>query len=411
MTTWITCQLGAREHYSVPRALSQTDQLYTLITDAWVDPRSPFHYLPGTVVKNLCDRYHCDLSTASVRSFTQAGILFDVGKKLSNVTGWSRIISRNQWFQRRALRQLKFIEAQLLPSQCPVLFSYSYTALSLFQYAKSKGWQTILGQIDPGLSEEKRVEKLQASHGRQYASTWTAAPTHYWQYWKQECQLADRIVVNSPWSQTALTAIGVPKEKVKIVPLAYQSPAEAKDFIRQYPAKFTQARPLRVLFLGQVILRKGIAALLEALPLLQKESIEIWLVGSTAELDFPDWVRSHPKLHWIGPIPRSEVQHYYQQADVFLFPTHSDGFGLTQLEAQAWSLPIIASRYCGEVVQHQHNGLLLPDVSSQSIAYALITCCQSPKALRQWSQQSLDMGAYSLTQLANTLQSIAHDII
>jgi glycosyltransferase involved in cell wall biosynthesis len=46
---------------------------------------------------------------------------------------------------------------------------------------------------------------------------------------------------------------------------------------------------------------------------------------------------------------------FYERADLFLFPTLSDGFGLTNLEAQAWSLPIVASRFCGEVVRDGVN--------------------------------------------------------
>ena len=37
---WICCQLGAREHYAIPRALSRLGTLDWLITDAWVPPSS-----------------------------------------------------------------------------------------------------------------------------------------------------------------------------------------------------------------------------------------------------------------------------------------------------------------------------------------------------------------------------------
>ena len=39
-TNWICCQLGAREHYAVPRALHQRSSLDYLITDTWVRPDS-----------------------------------------------------------------------------------------------------------------------------------------------------------------------------------------------------------------------------------------------------------------------------------------------------------------------------------------------------------------------------------
>lgn len=68
--------------------------------------------------------------------------------------------------------------------------------------------------------------------------------------------------------------------------------------------------------------------------------------------------QSHEPVRWIGSVPRSATAMYYQLADVFLFPTLSDGFGLTQLEAQAWKLPIITSKFCGEVVKDRVNGAI-----------------------------------------------------
>ncbi len=68
--------------------------------------------------------------------------------------------------------------------------------------------------------------------------------------------------------------MGVPASKIQIVPLAYEPPAEASQFKRSYPQAFSADRPLRVLFLGQVILRKGIVALLEAAKLVCGQPIE-----------------------------------------------------------------------------------------------------------------------------------------
>ncbi len=52
-----------------------------------------------------------------------------------------------------------------------------------------------------------------------------------------------------------------------------------ESFQRHYPRAFSAERPLRVLFLGQVNLRKGVAQLLEAVRLLSGEHVEFWFVG------------------------------------------------------------------------------------------------------------------------------------
>ena len=81
-------------------------------------------------------------------------------------------------------------------------------------------------------------------------------------------------------------------------------------------------------------------------------------------IDIPADLRERQNVRWVGPIARGEVAKWYREADVFMFPTHSDGFGLTQLEAQAWKLPVIASPFCGEVVQPDHELFTLTNLTT-----------------------------------------------
>jgi glycosyltransferase involved in cell wall biosynthesis len=397
--SWICCQLGAREHYAVPRALHQSHQLAGLITDAWVPSSAPWQRLP--LPSGLRDRHHPDLATASVQAFTPSLLRFELARKLHKTSDWNQMIARNQWFQAQTIQYLErarcFADTQGKMPHRPTLFTYSYAALEILRYAKSKGWRTILGQIDPGIVEEKIVI---AEHIKylDLAPQWQPVPPSYWDNWQAECQLADRILVNSTWSQQALQQAGIADDKIAVIPLAYTPPAATQTFQRTYPEQFSRDRPLRVLFLGQVILRKGIAALLEAAALLQDQPIEFWIVGSVGI------ERSHlslPNLRWFDSVPRSETDRYYQQADVFLFPTLSDGFGLTQLEAQAWQLPIVASRFCGTVVTDGVNGHLLSEVSGRFISKILQKFVDNPESLRQLSQ-----GATPEFDLSNLLQKL-----
>lgn len=402
MPLWICCQLGAREHYAIPRALHQQGKLIGLITDAWVLPQSTLNWLPKSWLTHLRDRYHPDLAQASVYAFTDALIRFELTQRLKKTSGWTGIIARNHWFQKRVIQLLETITANL--NTRPILFAYSYAALELFRYAKTQGWYTILGQIDPGIIEEKLVEQEHSRYPH-YQSTWQPAPSHYWNNWQAECVLADRIIVNSPWSSQALQQAGIPADKMNIIPLAYNPPKIASTFGRTYPLAFCRERPLRVLFLGQVILRKGIHAILEAAEHLHHEPIQFWFVGS---LGIPQSTQKHGLIRWIGAIPRRQTTQYYQLADVFLFPTLSDGFGLVQLEAQAWKLPIIASRFCGQVVKDRVNGLILPEVTGDAIAQALKFCLNNPGQLQAFAEAATDMSQFSLSQLHQHLQSFPH---
>jgi glycosyltransferase involved in cell wall biosynthesis len=407
LPTWLCCQLGAREHYAIPRTLHQTGQLAHLITDAWVLPQSALNWLPTPVLANLRERFQPDLTQASVRAFTASLIRFELAQRLQKTSGWKCIIARNCWFQQQAVQSLNIITPQL--NSRPTLFAYSYAALELFRYAKTRGWRTILGQIDPGPVEEKLVLEEQARHPT-YESSWQPAPPNYWVSWREECSLADRIVVNSLWSSKALQQAGIPANKIDVIPLAYEPPEQARDFVRTYPPAFCAERPLRVLFLGQVILRKGIAALLEAAELLRDQPIEFWLVGSQG-IARPPQTQQQERVKWMGSVPRSATATYYQQADVFLFPTLSDGFGLTQLEAQAWKLPIIASRFCGAVVKDGVSGLTLQDVTGEAIANALQFCLNNPRQLETFAKAADNTSSFSLSQLQHHLQALPYAVI
>lgn len=383
---WVCCQLGAREHYAVPRALQLSGSLDEFITDLWVPPGTLIH----SWRKGLTGRFHPGLASARVVAPNVAALTFELKAYATRANGWRLICQRNEWFQQYALDQL-----QKEPINGPrTVFAYSYAAERIFKFARERGWRTVLGQIDPGPAHERILARLSGEY-----CDWEPAPAEYWDGWRTECALADNIVVNSAWSQQALLDEGIPAEKISVVPLAYETADESRSFERRYPDTFTSVRPLRVLFLGQVTLRKGVGQLLDAIKLLQDENIEFWFVG-------PTQLRLPSNCKWFGAVPRVDVDKYYKEADVFILPTLSDGFGLTQLEAQSWKLPVVASQHCGSVVCDGVNGLILEDVSGPTIANVLRRFLQSPEILSAMSTRSGVSERFSLRKLAASLASL-----
>ena len=402
---WICCQLGAREHYAIPRALLSRGLLSCLLTDAWVPPSS---FLAKISAGGLADRFHNDLSDARVMAFNSSVILFEMRARAHRLGEWERIIARNQWFQRKVVGALNS-QLSTLSSQ-PILLSYSYAALEPFRYAKSRGWKTVLVQIDPG-PEEERIVAEEVARVPELAGKWQPAPAEYWVSWREECSLADAIVVNSEWSREGLMRSGIPSEKLTLIPLAYgasevgDQKSEIKQ-VRSYPARFTQDRPMRVLFLGQVNLRKGVARLLQGARNLCDELVEFWIVGPV-QIANAEAATDNARVKWFGPVTREKAAEFYKKADVFILPTLSDGFAITQLEAQAHSLPLIASSRCGEVVEHNMNGLLLSDPSVEAIESAIRFCLKNPDELARFSQHASAGENYSISRLGERLCGVA----
>jgi glycosyltransferase involved in cell wall biosynthesis len=395
--SWICCQLGAREHYAVPRALQLRGLLKELYTDLWIRPGTLLHWWK----KQLTGRFHPGLKGANVVAPNIHALSFELGAK--RVNGWELISMRNEWFQSQAAAHLSLKFGQS-GNGAHTVFAYSYAAEAIFSFARKRGWRTVLGQIDPGPVEEQIVADLHEKSALK-ADTWQRAPKEYWDKWRLECELADQIVVNSAWSQNALLKEGVPAEKIRVVPLAYEASVESKSFQREYPAAFTSERPMCVLFLGQISLRKGAEQLFEAARLLSKENVEFWFVGPV-QVSIPAELKQHERVRWFGVVPRVDVKSYYRDADVFILPTFSDGFGLTQLEAQSWGLPVIASRNCGEVVQDGVNGMILEEVSAAAIAETLRRLLRSPETLSAMSGRSRVSERFSLETLASSLTKL-----
>ena len=390
---WVCCQLGAREHYAVPRALHRRGRLAHLVTDAWAPPG------PLQAVGRLGQRHHADLAGAPVTSLTRSLIAHELLWRMQRRRNWDYFMARNAWFQSNA--------AALLPARDgdrTMVFAHSYAAERIFDEAKRRQWITVLGQIDPG-PEHYAIQERLTSARPEYRSAASPPPARYFADWRHECELADWIVVNSPWSRQALMRAGVPERKLKIVALPYEPPPGAPAFARAYPDEFSAERPLRVLFVGTASITKGVPELLESMELLHESPIELRLVGECA-LTVPARFAADPRIRWVGAVDRDTVMDFYRSSDVLVFPSHSDGYGMAQIEAQAWALPIIASRRCGPVVHDDETGILLEDVSAKALAAALHRVIESPGLLVRYSRQARLYPATSMATLADSLASL-----
>ena len=376
------------------------------MTDFWADHGGLWQLLPGRNRTKLQERFHDELAGAPVMSPGSRRLACDGWHRLLRLDSWETTLRRNEWFQDEMLRRLKGPGRHYLKQAAPgIFFSYSYSARKLMAFFKSEGWSIVLGQIDPGPKEEEIVAR-ETERESEFATSWHRAPALYWERWREECKLADVIWVNSPWSAEALRGEGIPEQKLRIMPLVYPGASAAGEApAKLFPKQFTHERPLRVLFLGQINIRKGAHLLLRAARQLRDEPVAFWMVGPT-DLKVPETLRTDPRFRWTGPVSRSETERYYREADLFILPTLSDGFALTQLEAQARGLPVLASRYCGEVVRDGRNGLLLDPLTEDTLVEKLRACLTDPERLKSYSRNSRVDNSFLPGQLDRFLEEL-----
>lgn len=383
----------------MPRVLHGSGVLERAFTELWVRPGGLISLVGG---QRLRERYHPDLAQAPIQSWNAGALWNEALIRAHRLSLWDGIDVRNRWFQRRCVAELRKLS---FPAGSDVtLFAYSYAAREILEYARGRGWRTVLGQMDGGQRDEQLMIELYQRHA-DMSRGWERMPPHFWESWRRECELADRIVVNSSWSKRALEQAGISSEKIRVIPLAYEGAADSPRVSKQYPASFSAERPLRALFVGQVNVRKGVAEILDALRSLSGLPIHVTFVGPVG-IDIPAGFQSDPRVEWVGFQPRSRALEYYRDADVFLFPSHSDGFGITQLEAQANALPVIASTFCGEVVQDGRNGLVISEVSGPAIASALRRVLDDPALLARFSAAAVKPAEHGKDRYAQALLTL-----
>ncbi|MBY0493708.1 MAG: glycosyltransferase family 4 protein [Cyanobacteria bacterium] len=390
--SWVCCHLGAREHYVVPRALHQSRRLGQLITDAWSEPRTIKASIAASVSTRFSQRFHPDLAGANVRALSRSLLAHEMQWRLQRREGWDLLMARNDWFQQEAAAILPKITGERT-----MLFAHSYSAEAIFTEGKRRNWTTVLGQIDPGPEHILTQDRLSGERP-EFGAPPEAPPYRYFDKWRNECELADWIIVNSDWSRESLIRAGVDERKLRTIPLPYErEPHEA--FTRAYPPAFTSERPLRVLFVGTASVAKGVADLLLAFDRLGDAPIELHIVGDRA-MEVPERFLHHPRIHWVGRVDRAGVMQHYRADDLLMFPSHSDGFGMAQIEAQGWGLPIVASRHCGRVVREGENGLVLDEVTPDAIAAALRRVMGEPQTLDRFARNSESTSAPGIDALA-----------
>lgn len=393
----VVAQRGAREHYLAARALHREGALCRLVVDWYAGATRTTGWLSrrlgdGALARGLANRCE-ELPASLVIALNGQAIR---SKACDMLAGWRG--RRHAGFIRSDSAFARAVARLRLPEH-DAFFGYSYASLEALRAEGERGRLTVVDQIDPARAEYRRVEEERRAWPS-YALPRAPVPQAYFDRCMREWEQADVIVVNSEWTRELLQEENAPSEKIEVVPLAYE-PGDGAA-----PRKGEVGDPLRVLWVGTVSLRKGIQYLAEAARMLAGEPVAIRVVGAldiqrSAVAEWPS------NMTWDGPVARSRIGDVYGAADVFVLPTVSDGFAITQLEAMAYGLPLVVTPNCARVVEDGVTGFVAPARNPEALAEALRRFVRSPEsAIKMGERCRAEAERYSVSRYAAALSAI-----
>ena len=163
------------------------------------------------------------------------------------------------------------------------------------------------------------------------------------------------VIVNSNYMKNELQRLfGLPYEKINVIPNGVNANlynGVERDY--NFRRRFAMDNEKIILFMGRLVYEKGIQHLIAAMPKILKGGMLEELQQQVNSMGISQ------KVYFAGYMEGKDVQRMYKAADVAVFPSTYEPFGIVALEAMLSENPVVVSDIGGlnEIVEHRVNGM------------------------------------------------------
>jgi len=190
------------------------------------------------------------------------------------------------------------------------------------------------------------------------------------------------VIVNSNYMKGELQRLfGLPFEKINVVPNGVNLNAFVgveRDY--EFRRRYAMDNEKIILFMGRLVYEKGIQNLIAAMPKILNgyNDAKLVIAGKGGMIDeLREQVHAlgiDNKVYFAGYMNGKDVQRMYKAADISVFPSTYEPFGIVALEAMLAENPIVVSDIGGlnEIVQHRENGMKSYAGNANSIADSVL---------------------------------------
>jgi len=364
-------QDGARRRYAVPAALAQGNILGAMATD---------YYLRSNTIQYK-----------AAHLLSQNGILKNQARTLIN-RNCSQISNR---LVTTPPNYMLYRLINSLTSKCPQKYHENLSQY-IYKYIKKKGFQgcnVLLGfvrNVYPDLLAEAKAQGLRVTVDQIIAPASVEIEeqriqNERWPNWENGSNLdtlqayadyehrtwdhSDIIFSMSEYVKDGLVKSHIPSSKIKVI----EYPIGQAQLSSYRPRSLAHNKPTRVGFLGTVCLRKGIPYFLETARRLPKNEFTFEITGPIRiNLDMIPAIPDN--VTFTGPIPRTNIDDFFNRIDIFFFPSTCEGSAGSVAEAMARGIPVVTSKNSGSLVRDGEDGYIrnYDDIEGYSDAISIL---------------------------------------
>ncbi|MBG9377068.1 glycosyltransferase family 4 protein [Panacibacter sp. DH6] len=356
----------------------------------------------------------------SLKKYTRSLPLFEAGRLLAIKAGAVSLIAHEkgmfsvdsvaQRIDHKVARRIK-----TLPRKDKyAIYAYEDSALNAFRAAKNAGMPCLYDLPIGYWKSAHKIFETEKEKLPDWAATLTGlndSPAKL-QRKDEELKLADAIFVASSFTAKTLKDYSGTLAPVSVIP--YGFPPVAGPHEKVYNS-FTHNRPLKLLFVGSLSQRKGIAYLFEAVEKFGTK-VQLTVVGRKKDVPCAILDKNLSRHTWFESLSNNEILQLMREHDVFVFPSLFEGFGLVITEAMSQGTPVITTENTigPDFITHDENGWLIDAGSAQALEAVLDKIISNPSVIEKAGKAAMKTAAerpwqvYS-NELARAVQTHFHN--
>jgi glycosyltransferase involved in cell wall biosynthesis len=384
---------GTQHSWQTARALQELGRLEWYATSIFYQPdRWPYRLerLPTPIGPRLRREFRRfdapGLDPALVRTSGSDEWL----ERMARRAGWNRMAT---WFDQRGNTRFgRALRREIATSARFALWGYNASSRAAFSAARERGRTLILDRtIGDWRAYNQAMAMLHDSYGDWFTIVSADVSPAMIELEAEEHALADRILVGSEFAARTVRAFAetpAVADKVEVLEYCFDDLLFAG---LPRPQEADRAAPVRFLFMGQGLPRKGFHHVLEAMAQFSARDAQLTVVGGIG-ISPGMFARHAERIRHHPPVARADVPAIMAAHDVLLFPSYFEGAGLVLYEALAAGLGVIQSDRAAIAVTPD-TGILLDTLSTEALVEAMRRPIVDRALLDHWRSNAQDTAA------------------